>query len=226
MLGFAIHRRTRAVGTKAAAKFAQLPTSVVSDVMSRLQGSGARLRPMHAGGAMAGPALTVKSRPGDNLMIHKALDLIEPGDVLVVDAGDDLTNALVGEIMSSYAQQRGAAGIVIAGAIRDSGPLRRGKFPVFAEGVSHRGPYKDGPGEINIPVSLGGMLVHPGDLVLGDDDGLVCIPIDLVEDIYAAALAKFEAEEKNLTSIRAGEPQDRAWVDDTLRRLGCNTGPE
>ncbi len=105
--------------------------------------------PHACGGVLAGPAVTVKTRPGDNLMIHKALDLAEPGDVVVVDGGGDLTNALIGELMIAHAIQRQLAGIVIYGAIRDAAAIRAGSFPVFATGIHHRGPYKDGPGEVN-----------------------------------------------------------------------------
>ena len=142
--------------------------------MSRMTAGGARLRPMHAGGALAGPALTVKTRPGDNLMIHKALDIAEAGDVIVVDGGGDLTNALIGEMMVAHAQKRGIAGMVLNGSIRDYDAIHAGTFPVFAAGVTHRGPYKDGPGEINVAIAIDGMVIEPGDLIVGDGDGLLC----------------------------------------------------
>ena len=181
MIGFGIFARKRKVDERVVAQFRDIPVANVSDSMSRMTAGGARLRPMHGGGAMAGPAFTVKTRPGDNLMVHKALDLAEPGDVIVVDAGGDLTNAIIGEIMSTYAKARGVAGIVINGAIRDADAIRAGTFPVFAAGVTHRGPYKDGPGEINVPVAIDGMVIEPGDLVLGDGDGLLCVPFDATD---------------------------------------------
>jgi RraA family protein len=220
-VGFSINGRVRKVGPDAVARFRALPVANVSDTMARMTAGGPRLRPMHAGGNMAGPAFTVKTRPGDNLMVHKALDIAEPGDVVVVDAGGDLTNAIIGEIMSSYAEMRGLAGIVINGSIRDSGALRASRFPVYAAGVTHRGPYKDGPGEINVTVALDGMVIHPGDLVIGDDDGLLCVPFDQVDDICRATEAKLAAEERILAELRARKPQDRAWVDAALQRLGC-----
>ena len=225
-LGFRIARRERKVSAAAISGFAGLPAANISDVMARMSAGGPRLRPMHAGGALAGPAFTVKTRPGDNLMVHKALDIAEPGDVIVVDAGGDLTNAIIGEIMATYAETRGIAGIVIDGAIRDSESLRASRFPVYAAGVTHRGPYKDGPGEINVTVALDGMVIEPGDLIYGDADGLVCVPFDAVEAICAAAKAKQAAEEATLAGMRAGRAQDRTWVDATLRRLGCNLEPE
>jgi RraA family protein len=224
-IGFRIAARTRRIAPKLVAAFRTLPVANVSDSMARMSAGGARLRPMHAGGVLAGPAFTVRTRPGDNLMIHKALDIAEPGDVIVVDAGGDLTNALIGEIMTSYAESRGIAGMVIDGAIRDSAELRQSQFPVYAAGVTHRGPYKDGPGEINVRVSLGGMVVTPGDLILGDADGLLCVPFEEAETVLAAAQAKHADEEKTIAAIKRGEGQNRAWIDATLQRLGCNTEP-
>jgi regulator of RNase E activity RraA len=149
--------------------------------MTRMTAGGPRLRPMHKGGPLAGPALTVKCRPGDNLMIHKALTLAQPGDVIVVDAGGDLTNALFGEIMVATRSSIGVAGVVLNGAVRDCEEIGRGDFPLYAAGVTHRGPYKDGPGEINVPIAIDGMVIHPGDLILGDADGLLCVPFDEAE---------------------------------------------
>ncbi len=110
-------------------------------------------------------------------MIHKAIALAQPGDVIVVDGGGDLTNALIGEIMVSYAATRGIAGFVIDGAIRDVDMIRAGTFPVYAAGVTHRGPYKDGPGEINVPIAIDGMVIQPGDLIVGDADGVLCVAV-------------------------------------------------
>ena len=193
----------------------------ISDSMLRMTAAGARLRPMHEGGVLIGPALTVKTRPGDNLVVHKALDLAEPGDVVVVDAGGDLTNAIVGALMVSHAVQRRLAGIVINGAVRDYDTIRAGRFPIYAAGVTHRGPFKDGPGEINVSVAIDGMVIAPGDLVVGDADGLVSIPYDEVETLLKAASAKQAAEERDMRAIVSGI-SDRKWVDERLVRLGCD----
>ena len=214
-------RRPRTVGPEVVARFRELPVANVSDSMSRMTAGGPRLRPMHGtGGVLAGPALTVKTRPGDNLMVHKAIGLAEPGDVIVVDAGGDLTNAIIGELMIAQMVKRGLGGIVINGAIRDSAAIRAGNYPVFAAGVTHRGPYKDGPGEINVPVAIDGMVIAPGDLVIGDDDGLLCVPYDQVEQVHAATAAKHAAETKQMAAIEAGA-NDTSWVDASLKRLGC-----
>jgi regulator of RNase E activity RraA len=219
-VGFRILPRSRKVAPDVVARFRALPVANVSDVMSRMTAGGPRLRPMHAGGGLAGPALTVKTRPGDNLMIHKAIALAEPGDVIVVDGGGDLTNALIGELMLAQMVKRGLAGIVLNGAIRDSAAIRGQGFPVFAAGVTHRGPYKDGPGEINLPIALDGMVIEPGDLILGDEDGLLSVPFDAVETVHAAATQKASAEARQMANIEAGT-HDASWVDATLRRLGC-----
>jgi RraA family protein len=219
-IGFRINKRVRKVDAATVAKFRGLPVANVSDVMSRMTAGGPRLRPLHAGGVLAGPALTVKTRPGDNLLVHAALNRAEAGDVLVVDAGGDLTSAIVGELMLSYAEKIGMAGVVIYGAVRDSGAIRVGRFPVYAAGITHRGPYKDGPGEMNVTIAIEGMVIEPGDLILGDDDGLVCVPYDDVETVYLAAAAKQAVEEKTMQATRAGTV-DRSWVEDALKKLGC-----
>ena len=220
MIGFHIHARSRAVSPQVVTQFRGLPVANVSDTMSRMMAGGARLRPMHDGTPMAGPALTVRTRPGDNLLVHKALDLAQPGDIIVVDAGGDLTNAIIGEIMTRYAMSRGLGGLVINGAIRDCGTIRRSAFPVYAAGVTHRGPYKDGPGEINCVVALDGMTIAPGDLILGDDDGLLAVPYEQAQAIFEAAAAKHDVETKMLADIAAGT-LDTSWVDARLRALGC-----
>ncbi|MBP1884671.1 RraA family protein [Sinorhizobium mexicanum] len=220
-LGFRILERRQRVSMAMVEKFRDLPVANVSDVMSRMTAGGAALRPLHASGVLAGAAFTVKTRPGDNLMIHKALLMAGPGDVIVVDAGGDLTNALVGELMLSHARAIGVTGVVINGAVRDYGWIKTNTFPVFAAGITHRGPYKDGPGEINVPISLGGMIIEPGDLMLGDDDGLVCVPFDQVEEVYAQAKGKNEAEAKTLANTLAGKLDPKLWVDESLKKLGC-----
>jgi regulator of RNase E activity RraA len=219
-VGFRILKRTRKIGTEVVERFARLPVANVSDSMSRLTAGGARLRPMHAGGGLAGPALTVKTAPGDNLMVHKAIALAEPGDIIVVDAGGDLTNAITGEMMLMQMVKRGVAGLVINGAIRDAGFIRGQTFPVFAAGVTHRGPYKNGPGEINVPIAIDGMVIEPGDLIIGDDDGLLCVPFDQTDAVFKAATAKFDAEQKQMANIEAGT-HDASWVDKQLRELKC-----
>src|SRR5881409_3021538 len=154
-----------------------IPVAALSDNMHRNIGT-VGLRPYHRPGkhTMAGTAVTARSRGGDNLTYLRALEFCRPGDVLIIDACGHLDNAVVGGILSFYAASIGVAGLVIDGAIRDVAEIREREFPVYARGVTHRGPYKDGPGEINVPVSVGGMVINPGDIVVGDQDGLLAIP--------------------------------------------------
>ena len=201
------------------AEFAKMVTPHLSDSMERLYGGGAQLRPMYKGATLAGPAFTVKTAPGDNLLVHKALDLARPGDVVVVDAGGFPDHAIIGELMAAHARQRGIAGLVIWGAIRDSAELGAGSYPVFACAVTHRGPYKTGPGEINVPIAMGGMPVSPGDIIVGDADGLVAMPLDQAERILASAKAIVEKESAAMKQIQAGSV-DRAWVDKALKEKG------
>ncbi len=221
-IGFDISKPKQKVSLEIVGRFRQIPVANLSDVMSRLSGTS-RLRPMHSGGWLGGPALTVRTRPGDNLMVHKAIDMAEPGDVIVVDAGGDLSNAIVGEIMTTLAARNGIAGFVIDGAIRDSKAIGASSFPVFAGGVTHRGPYKDGPGEINGTVSVAGMVVEAGDLVIADDDGVLCVPFSRVDAVLCEAVAKKEVEERMMAAIHDGT-LDRSWIDETLKRTGCGRG--
>jgi regulator of RNase E activity RraA len=224
MVGLQILQRRRQVSARIIQAFADIPVANVSDCMTRMTGGGPRLRPMHKGGKLAGPALTVKARPGDNLMIHKALDMAQPGDVIVVDAGGDLTNSLFGELMVNYAIQRRIGGVVLHGAIRDLDVIAAGDFPVYAGGVTHRGPYKDGPGEINVPIAIDGMVIQPGDLILGDADGLLCVPFEDTERVLAASLEKVALEKVTLANISAGK-HDTSWVDARLKAIGCDPTP-
>lgn len=201
------------------AEFAKMVTPHLSDSMERLYAGGPQLRPMYKGATLAGPAFTVKTAPGDNLLVHKALDLARPGDVVVVDAGGFPDHAIIGELMAAHARQRGIAGLVIWGAIRDSAELGAGSYPVFACAVTHRGPYKNGPGEINVPIAMGGMPVSPGDIIVGDADGLVAMPLDQAERILASAKAIVEKESAAMKQIQAGSV-DRAWVDKALKEKG------
>lgn len=220
MIGFRIYELSQRVSPEWVEKFRDLPVANVSDCMWRMTAGGAALRPMHAGGVLAGPAFTVKTRPGDNLMVHKAIAMAQPGDVIVVDAGGEITNAIIGELMVATAKRKGLAGFIIHGAIRDSAELGSGNFPVYAMGVTHRGPYKDGPGEINVPVSFGGMVIQPGDLILGDADGCLCVPLSDVEAVYQATVAKNEAEVQMMDDI-ANDRLDISWIDRTLAERGC-----
>jgi RraA family protein len=187
-----------------------IPVALLSDNMARSTGSFG-LTPYHRPRPLAGTAVTVKTRAGDNLTVHRAFEFCRPGDVLVVDGGGDLTQAVIGEIMATYAESIGIAGIVLDGALRDVAAIRAHDFPFYARGVTHRGPYKAGPGDINVPVSVGGMLVQPGDIIVGDEDGLVTIAPAEAAEIIALARAQADKEASTIQSIKEGR-FDRSWI--------------
>ncbi|MDF3834750.1 RraA family protein [Cupriavidus basilensis] len=198
----------------------ELPVAALSDSMHRNTGT-VGLRPFHrpVAATMAGTAVTARSRGGDNLTYLRALEFCRPGDVLVIDAGGDLQNAVVGGILSNYAASIGVVGVVIDGAVRDVAELREREFPVYARGVTHRGPYKDGPGEINVPVSVGGMVVRPGDVLVGDQDGLLAIPPEDVPLLIEKARAVLAAEAETIRAMKEGR-WDRSFIDALEAR--CN----
>lgn len=185
-------------------EFGTTSTSIISDNLQRLPGA-VGLRPFHKiEGTMVGRALTVKVAAGDNKLIHKALDVVEPGQVIVVDGGGETSRALIGEIMVAIARSRNAVGFVIDGAIRDSATIGAGDFPVFARSAIHRGPYKHGPGSIYVPVCIGGMAVNPGDIVVGDHDGIVAFPVEGAEALLESVRASERMEEEMLRQIAEG----------------------
>lgn len=179
------------------------PTSVISDNLDRLPGP-VGLRPFHSGQQLLGRALTVRTRAGDNLAIHQALELVKPDDVVVVDGGGDLSRALVGEIMKAIAERRGAAGFVIDGAIRDTAAFAQSDFPCYARAAIHRGPYKNGPGEINVPACIGGCVIMPGDIIVGDEDGVVAFSPEKASQLLAAVNAQIVREGQIMQSIANG----------------------
>lgn len=195
-----------------------LRTSLVSDVFGRWSGApGVNLIcGLEPGGAVAGPAFTVRTRPGDNLVLHKALDMAPAGSIVVVDGGGATDRALLGGLMGLYAAQRGVAAIVIDGAVRDRSAMAESAPPIFARGISQLGPYKDGPGDLRGPISIGGLVVETGDLIIGDEDGVAVVPLARAEAIICAAEHKHLAELEEQEHILAGT-WDRSWIDERLR---------
>ena len=191
----------------------------LSDCMGRGRTTGSAIRPMHAGERIFGPALTVRVPPGDHLMAQKAIDLARPGDIIVVDAGGRCDYAIIGGILTAYAVSRGIGGFVIDGAIRDADEISRSPFPVYARGITARGPGRHGPGDINVAVVIDGMVVNPGDIISGDRDGVVSIDPNDGITVAAAAQALVERERSMMEAIAAGR-LDRGWIDTTLRERG------
>lgn len=218
--GYRINPRVELVAPRLVEAFRSLPVAAIGDAMSRNVGA-IGLKRYHArlDTVLCGPALTVRVRPGDNLMIHKALAMASPGDVLVIDGGGDVTQALMGGLMRTTCLTRQLGGLVIDGAVRDLVEWAEEGMPIFAKGHTHRGPSKDGPGEINVPVACAGLAVQPGDLIVGDADGVIAVPSADVERVLGLTRTHLEKEEKIREGNRSGTT-DPERFDAVLRAKG------
>lgn len=195
-IGNRIYKEIKRPSKELVEQFRGIPSSNIGDMMNRLYCMREYIRPIGSRAtAMLGTAFTVKVPTGDNVFIHLALDLAKPGDIIVIDGGGCITRSLMGEIMFTYAQNRGIAGIVVDGAVRDCDSLGHLDIPVYAAGVTPQGPYKNGPGEINVPVSCGGQVVRPGDILAGDPDGICVICPEDAEKIITLVHEKFDGEQ-------------------------------
>lgn len=202
------------------ARAAMFPSSILADVAGRRGALSSRIAPLAPSMRLAGPALTIEVRPGDNLMIHAAMAMAKPGDVLVIDGKGDESCALMGEIMVSQCMAIGIAGVVINGAVRDTEAIRELGFPMYAIGANPNGPTKLVPGRVNWPVSVGGVTVQPGDLVVADADGVVVVEPAKVPAILELAKEKLADETVRLEGIRSGEQLRPNWLDGALRKAG------
>jgi RraA family protein len=202
------------------ARAAMFPSSILADVAGRRGALSSRIAPLAPTMRLAGPALTIEVRPGDNLMIHAAMAMAKPGDVLVIDGKGDESCALMGEIMVSQCMAIGIAGVVINGAVRDTEAIRALGFPMYAIGANPNGPTKLVPGRVNWPVSVGGVTVQPGDLVVADADGVVVVEPAKVPAILELAKKKLSDETVRLEGIRSGGQLRPAWLDGALRKAG------
>ena len=196
--------------------FSTVVTPHLSDNLDRMAGITA-LRRFHRSRKLVGTAFTVKTRPGDNLAIYHAMPLLQPGHVLVIDGGGDANNALVGDLILSYILQRGCVGLVVDGAVRDTAAFLEADFPCYARCASHRGPYKNGPGALNVPVAIAGQVVNPGDIVVGDEDGLVTFPQADAERLLEAARRSAAKEDAIRAEIQTGRVQ-QSWLEPFLQK--------
>ena len=195
-----------------------LPAAILSDNLGGLVGTS-HLRAFHRGGRMVGVAVTVRVRAGDNLVLHRARDWVQRGHVVVVDGGGATDQAVTGKIMLTWLESIGAAGFVVDGAIRGADAIGQKDFPCFARGATCRGPFKSGPGEINVPVTIDGMPVAPGDVVVGDGDGVVAFPREAAPALIERARAQLAKEEENVRAIGEGR-WDRSWIGPLEKKLG------
>ena len=193
----------------------RLNTSLLGDAMGRSGAMDYTIKPVSPDMKIIGTAMTVMMRAGDNLFLHKAISIAGQGYVLVADGKGHIENAYLGELMAETAKLQGLEGIVIDGLVRDKEELIELDFPIYTKGFTPNGPHKDGPGEINTPISCGGVTVHPGDLVVGDSDGVVIVPRNKIEEVITNAEKKLEYENRRKLEIRKGELEP-SWLKSTM----------
>lgn len=203
-------------------RFQDYQVPEISDVLNRLFALDAAIKcQTNKSHRLCGPVCTVQVFPGDNLMVHKALDVAKPNDIVVVDGhGVRGMNAVLGDIVCTKAKHRGIAGFIVDGLVRDMPGIEHLDFPVFARGTTPVGPLHRGPGEINYPISCGGTVVNPGDVIVADISGIVVIPRERAEEILQRLDGQRAFQEKYLAAVRRGEFSN-AWVDEQLAQHGC-----
>jgi RraA family protein len=202
-------------------QFAEFATPDISDLLNRLYAMDPAITCLTGSHhQVCGHACTVKVFPGDNLMVHKSLDIAQPGDIVVVDAGGSTMNAVLGDLVSTKAKHRHIAGFIVDGLIRDLPGIVPLDLPVFARGTTSIGPLHRGPGEINFPICCGGIVVNPGDIVVGDAAGIVVVPREIAEELLERLHGHKEANAAYFESVRRGDFSN-AWVDRLLGELGC-----
>jgi len=218
--GFRIKKTFARPEKKLIDAFAGVSVASIGDAQNRMGCMNSRIVPLNSA-PLAGCAFTVRVRAGENLLLHKAIDMALPGDVIVVDAQNDQSHGITGELMISWLRRRGVAGLILDGCLRDIAVIRAlTDFPVYAAGVAANGPTKAGGGEINFPITCGGVVVNPGDIVVGDADGVVVVsPADAAQ-VLAAAKAQDAKEVRTRKEIET-LTWDRSWVDAALTEKGC-----
>jgi regulator of RNase E activity RraA len=220
--GFRLRNAFERPDAELVAGLREFDTPAISDLMNRLYAMVPEIGVLTDPDlTLAGPACTIKVYPGDNLMVHKSLDIAQRGDVVVVDTSSSAMTAVLGDLISTKARHRGIAGFVVDGLIRDLPAIRAlGDFPVFARGVTPKGPLHRGPGEINYPISCGGVVVNPGDIVVADLNGVVSIPQGIAADLLVRLREKAAGEAAYTEAVARGEFSN-AWVDATLESGGA-----
>ncbi|GAA5037685.1 4-carboxy-4-hydroxy-2-oxoadipate aldolase/oxaloacetate decarboxylase [Streptomyces siamensis] len=200
--------------------------ATVHEAMGRTGLLGTRLRPIQQGTRVAGTAVTVLSWPGDNLMIHAAVEQCGEGDVLVVTTTSPSTDGMFGELFATALQRRGVRGLVINAGVRDTAELREMGFPAWCAAVSPQGTVKATGGSVNVPVAIGGQIVRAGDVILADDDGVVCVPREDARRAAEASEARENKEAAARTAFAEGQlGMDRYGLRETLVRLGVSYVP-
>jgi len=203
------------------AGLAELGVSTVHEADHRRGALDPAIRPIQSGARIAGPAVTVSCAPGDNLMVHAAVETCRPGDILIVTTTSPSTDGMIGELLATSLRAHGVIGIVTAAGIRDVAELRAMEFPVWARAVNPQGTVKASPGSVNVPVVCGGQIVHPGDAIVADDDGVVVVPRDRCAEVLEAGRARAANEDAKRTKLAAGElGVDMYGLREKLAELG------
>jgi 4-hydroxy-4-methyl-2-oxoglutarate aldolase len=217
-LGFRILAAPPRLDADLVERFVDVASSQLADAMGRFNFMDPGIQP-RTGLPLCGLAVTVHCRPADNLMVHKALDIAEPGDIIVVNTCGNVTSAVFGELMCTSAAAKRIGGIVVDGAIRDVDAITHMNMPAYSRSISPGGSDRDGPGEVNVPISCGGIVVSPGDVVVGDADGIAVVPREHAASVLELLAALIERERARMAEIRGGQlfaPD----VDDLLRKKG------
>jgi regulator of RNase E activity RraA len=217
-LGFRIITDLPRTESELVERFKGVATPNLADAMGRFHFMDPGIK-SRTGVPLCGVAVTVNARPGDNLMVHKALEIAKPGDIIVVSTNGNTTSAVFGELMCHSAVAAKLGGIVVDGAIRDVEGIAALGFPAFSRSVTPGGGDKDGPGEINVAISCGNTVVTAGDVVAGDSDGVVVVPRLDAAEVLDHVEQLVEREKKRIEEIRGGAVF-KAEVNDTLRRKG------
>lgn len=201
---FHVKKNVRRISKELLAQVKTLSTATVHEVMNKRGALIGEIKPLAKGVRLCGEALTVKLHPADNLMLIKAISMLEENQVLVIDSSDTLNAGPFGEVLAVECLSKKCAGLVTDGSVRDSEQIIKRGFPVFSAGISIRGTSKAAVGTVNHPISCGGILVNPGDIILGDDDGVVVIPFAEVEEVIQKSLAREEDEAKTMEKLQNG----------------------
>ncbi len=220
-LGFRVFTKVKRADKELVERFREIPVSNIDDTMNKIAGANSAIKPFNKV-KLLGTAVTVKAPMGDNLMFHQALCMAEAGDVIAVDGNGCTERAICGENMMQIARKKGISGFLIDGAIRDSGVVETFEdFAIFARNAQANASYKAlGPGEVNVPVSIGGIVVFPGDIIVGDADGVVAIRPHNAAEIAGLAEKLSQKEQETLKRIMDGTV-DRSWVMNALKAKNC-----
>ena len=219
--GFRVKLDFQRLDSDLMAGFRRFPTPDISDLLNRLYAVDPTIRCLTGSyHQLVGPACTVKVFPGDNLMVHKSLDVAQPGDVVVIDAGRSYMNAVLGDLISTKAKHLGIAGFVVDGLVRDVPEIVELDFPVFARGSTPVGPLHRGPGEVNFAICCGGVVVNPGDVIVADAAGVVVVPKEIAADLLHRLNQHVQANAAYLAAVKRGDFSN-AWVDRLLNEHDC-----